>query len=499
MASALRPTPLAEQPAAGAAAAPRARRVPAPLAALLAATALLGLAWSLVVPAWQAPDENAHYGYVQSLVDGPGLPGDPRRHTYATEQVAAAEAANSDQVAAAPTTKPPWDPAEEAAWQRREAAVTAAQRGDGGGPNPAATNPPLAYLAYAVPYAATSGAGPFTRLWAMRALSVAWLLVTVCAAWLLAGEVVGRRRPLQLAAAAVAGLTPMMTFISATVSTDPLLWTTWTLALWRGVRMLKRGLTPASGAWFLGAVGAACCVKATSFALLPAALVALAIAYRRLDRRRALPSLAPALGALAVTAGGWFAVARILGRQAAAQLSGTATTGAVNVRELASYLWQFYFPRLPFMTDYFTTQLPVYDVMLKGAWGRFGWLEVRFPGPFYWLLGLATVAVAAAAGARLWRGRARMDGGVAALFALAAAGLLAGLHWTEYHVLAAHAGGFMQGRYLLPLVGLGGLALAQALRLLPGRRQAAGAAAAVGALFALQVLSLGLVLVRFYA
>ena len=42
-------------------------RVPAPLAWLLVAVALLGLTWALLVPAWQAPDENSHFAYVQSL------------------------------------------------------------------------------------------------------------------------------------------------------------------------------------------------------------------------------------------------------------------------------------------------------------------------------------------------------------------------------------------------------------------------------------------------
>ncbi len=39
-----------------------------------------------LLPAWQAPDENSHYGYVQSLVDGPGLPGVADHSMFATEQ-----------------------------------------------------------------------------------------------------------------------------------------------------------------------------------------------------------------------------------------------------------------------------------------------------------------------------------------------------------------------------------------------------------------------------
>src|SRR5690348_908176 len=81
-------------------------RVPRPLAALLGATLLLGVAWALIVPPWQAPDEQLHYGYVQSLVDGPGIPGRAGRLELSTEQSLAMSASNSDQTAAILQTKP---------------------------------------------------------------------------------------------------------------------------------------------------------------------------------------------------------------------------------------------------------------------------------------------------------------------------------------------------------------------------------------------------------
>jgi hypothetical protein len=77
--------------------------------------------------------------------------------------------------------------------------------------------------------------------------------------------------------------------------------------------------------------------------------------------------------------------------------------------------------------------------------------------------------------------------------------LLAGLHWSEYHLIVSGAGNFNQGRYLLPLVGIAGLVLALALRRLPARWRPAAVAAVLAGLFVLQALSLGLVLERFYA
>src|SRR4051794_1141065 len=54
-------------------------RVPGALAALLGVAAVIGLAWALVSPALQTPDENSHAAYVQSLGTRFALPGDAHR------------------------------------------------------------------------------------------------------------------------------------------------------------------------------------------------------------------------------------------------------------------------------------------------------------------------------------------------------------------------------------------------------------------------------------
>jgi 4-amino-4-deoxy-L-arabinose transferase-like glycosyltransferase len=480
-------------------------RVPQPLAALLAVTLVLGVAWALIVPAWQAPDEQLHYGYVQSLVDGPGLPGRSGRPELSTEQSLAMTASNSDQTAAILQTKPTWDPSAYAAWKRQEAQITHAQRADGGGPLPPAGNPPLSYLYYAVPYAAASHAGPFGRLGAMRLAGVAWLLLTVLGTWLLAGEIFGRRRDLQLAAAAVPALAPMVTFISASVSPDGMLYATWTLTFWLAVRMLRRGFTPARAVALLAMVGIGCTVKATSYALIPGALMATVVAAWR--TRPGVPAAARAAGiavaALAVSAGPWFVVARHLHRQAVSQVTGATSVSVAtgtNWREFGSYVWQFYLPRLPFLQEFRTTgRMAVYRVFFQGVWGRFGWLEVAFARPVYWVLGLLTVVVSVAAALSLWRSRRTADLAVVAFFVITVAVLIFGLHWEEYHLVMSGAGAFMQGRYLLPLVGLAGVGLAGALQVLPPRRVSLGVACAIAALFAVQLLGLGAVLERFYA
>ena len=56
----------------------------------------------------------------------------------------------------------------------------------------------------------------------------------------------------------------------------------------------------------------------------------------------------------------------------------TSPAHPFNVRQFLSYVWQFYLPRLPFLTPFRTTpQLPVYDIWVHQVAGVFGWLEAR--------------------------------------------------------------------------------------------------------------------------
>lgn len=481
------------------------RRVPTPLAALLGVVLVLGVVWTLAVPPFQAPDEQSHFGYVQSLASGPGLPGQPEGLPFSTEQLSAHDYSNSDQTAGIIYAKPSWSPLEWERWQRLDEELPASARSDGGGlGNPADSNPPLYYLYEVVPYALASGGDFFARVTLARMASVLWLLVTVAGAWLLAGEVFRRDRLRQLVTAGVVGLVPMVMFVSAQIGPDTMMYALWTLVMWLGVRIIKQGLTPASAVALLGLTGVAIVVKATSYALVLPALFALGVGLWRLrgDRRRALTLGGAAVAALLVPVLIWFVVARVTGEQAAAQISDvSANSGGTNPGELVSYLWQFYLPKLPFMTEFAFPGggTPANQIFVKQIWGAFGWLEVRFPDGFYRVFLWITVALLVAAVARLvatWR---RINPIVAIFLALTALALLAGLHWTDFHQLTGGRGSFMQGRYLFPIVALGGLAVAQAVSWLRGGGRAAAVGVALGGLLVLQFASLALVAARFYA
>lgn len=482
------------------------KKIPLSLAALLTATALIGTAWAFLDPPWQSPDESDHFGYTQVLGERLELPGDSDRSPFSTEQRLAGDRSNSDQTAAVLATKPEWSKQAYERWKKEEDALPADNRGDGGGPNPASTNPPLYYLYESLPYRAAIGGDIFARFYLMRLWSVALLLLTTTATWLLAGELFGRQRRLQLVAAAVAGLVPMVSFITASVNPDGLLFALWSLAFWLGARILRRGLSMSDVVALFAVVGLAVTTKATGYALLPAALLVLTVGAVRLRRRGGGKVMVTCAAlAFALPAGGWLTTAAALDRPAVNQVAASSTRAApsitsFNPREFGSYLWQFYLPRLPSQEPIEgMPKLPAYSIWTKQGWANFGWLEIKFPAPVYVVLALVSLFVLGAASAGLVKHRRQIDPALAAFFALAALTLLAGLHWTEFRTLVGGAGPFNQGRYLLPLISLFGALTAAAVTLAPERRRGLAIGTLLGGLFALQLFSLAIVGARFYA
>jgi 4-amino-4-deoxy-L-arabinose transferase-like glycosyltransferase len=489
----------------------RVPRVPRPLLALWGVLVVVTVAWALFLPPWQSPDESQHFAYAQTLAERFQLPGDRTRKTISTEQGLADNRSRTGREGRIPGAE--WRSQAFAAWQREQARLPASARRDGGGRNTAAANPPLYYLYVALPYRVFDGSSIFGRLLAMRLWSGLLLLVTATATWLLAGELLGRSRTLQLAAAATAGLVPMTAFMTASVNPDGLLYAMWSVVVWLGVRVLRRGLGPADAAGLCAALGLAVTTKATSYALVPAVVLALVIGLWRLRRRAlrvALVAALVAVAAFAVPAGTWVLAARSLNRPTVNQVT-TATdtdTGvplkprnSFNISGFFSYVRQFYVPNPSSNGALFPSTLPAYSVWFKGAWGVFGWRQLRLaPAVFLVLLGLS-LAVLVGAGVAIARGRVALDLPTVAFLVLAAAGLLLVLHVTEYRVIfvAKERGDFNQGRYLLPLVSLGGVAVAAALSLLGPRRRALGVGTLLGLLFTLQLLALGTVAEWFYA
>ncbi len=483
-------------------------RVPRPLAGLLAAVAVLGVSWALVNPAWQGPDEDVHFSYVQTLAELHRLPGTRPGPPLSFAQFDAMQSLNNDPIVFFPYAKPEWSRTLYEQWKQR---AKHEPMNDGGGPNTASGYPPAYYLSILPGYLLASG-DVVAQLYSARLWSVLWLLVTTTAVWLLAGELFGRHRDLQLVAAATVGLWPMVNFVSSSVNPDSMLYAVTSLALWLGARVIRRGLTVRNGAGFGACLGLALITKATSLALVPPAGFLLALGVWRLLRchrvRQAVLAGAVALAMTFAFAGSWRAIVGAQDRPAYGQAAGV-TAGVHNWREFGSYLWQYYLPKLPFQQPVqFTiptvSQYPAYNVWVASGWAAFGWVTVFFP---FWvykfflaitlLLGIAALAngirmVARNRGSPGWRAVVLPS---VVFFGLTVGTLLLGLHWAEYQ--ARHP--TIQGRYLFPLSALAGFTVASAVALLPRRLWRPGVGAVLGLLIVFQMFSLSLIATRYYA
>ena len=473
-------------------------RPPAPLAWLLAVVAVFGVAWSLLVPPFQEPDEGAHFAYAQSLAERFALPGDPHRGIGSDDQAAIDQESNASTEEFAPqlTNATAWNPSLNEAYKRRAAADPS--RSNGGGPNPASVNPPLYYLYDDIGYWITYAGNGVDRLYAMRIWSDTLLLLTVLGAWLLAGEVLGRRRLAQLACAATAGLVPMETAISSSINPDGMLVATWTFALWLGARVILRG-GRRRDVVALGAVtGAAIMTKSTSYALVLPVLLAMALGWRRAapgERDSVAPVIA--LGVLAAPVLGWVALTRSLARPALNGVPGGGTSPIVT--QFLSYVEQFYLPRIPGLTPLRRTPgLPLYETWIRQGWGVFGWVSVPMPEWIYGVLSVVSAGVAALAVNVLARFRDRRRLELLAFFAFCLVALLGLLHVTDYLQIIGTGYTLLQGRYVLPLVALFGLAVGLCITRLPARWRGPGCGAVLAGLLVLQVLALATVGRGFY-
>lgn len=464
------------------------RRVPLPLGLLLAVATIQALAWIVLLPAFQGPDEDSHFAYVQKIWETRTIPWHPRggpsgSNQHSDEVVAALQAGGIGPLTANLAARPLWTRADERAWS---AAARGRDRGNGGYTT-AMKNPPLYYLYEQVPYGLGSGGTFWDRSLLTRLGNVPLLLIALVFVWLLAGELFGRG-PLQFLATAVTAFVPQLFNEVATVNPDIALVAIWSAALHLMALLLKRGPRTRWLVWLALLNAAGALTQPRSVTLIVPSVLAAVLA---LARARGWSRATPARAGL-VTAGVFLLVTLAW-----------SSLGRGSPREFGSYLWQFYLPKLGFMNT--TIGPPSYDVHTGFAdriFGTLAQLEVGLPPALddiaWWVtrLGLAALVVALI----VRRDAVRANAGLAVVLATAVVTLLLGLHLVAYRTMLGNPGDpIVTGRYLLPVIGLLGVAVAAVATALPrpARELYSGLATAAGV--ALQLISLGLLLERFYA
>jgi hypothetical protein len=482
------------------------------IALVVALVALLnGVAWSLVTPPFQVPDETAHFAYAQHLAETGKRAGEAGHPEFSTEQNQAMGAMATLTLIGRPFVHTPGEgPAEKAADAQLQAAADHAPRDDGGGPSTASSQPALYYALVAIPYKLFSWATLPARLEAMRVASALMFALAAAACALFVAEVLPRYRWAPVVGGLAVALSPYTAFVSSGVTPDALLLLMGALTLLVVARAFTRGLTLRRAVVLGLVVGAGILTKLTYLAFVgPAALAFVYVLWRdraRLEREGIAPLkvLGAGAGALLVLPVLFAVWVKVTGMPLRPPGGGTAARAADQIpakslRTELSYAWQLYLPRPPFMTDQFGFWPPD-GTWLHGFAGRYGWLDYESPG---WVIDVVRIVVVAGLAllvaalirfrAAVWRARALLV--ALALFCVV---LFAVIAHQGYDYRRTTGFIFEQARYLFPLAALWSAAVATACLGL-GRRLAPILAALAITLFCLHDLSgVFVTLARYY-
>jgi 4-amino-4-deoxy-L-arabinose transferase-like glycosyltransferase len=482
------------------------RRVPAPLAALLAVAAVLSLSWNLATAPLQGPDEADHVGFVEHLAETGKIPSATTGHgPYADDEVAAHNQGflrtYQNRLA-----RPPWTARSERQYRQTEDGLPPGARKTGNGPNSVGKNPPLYYIYEALGWKLAIGAGFFGKLFVLRLLSGFMFLLAVAFTWLAAGEVFTRRRLPQTVATGVVALLPMAGFMSGIVNTDIMLAAIWTAFVWLALRTARLGLTPRRAAILSGVTVLSVLTHGRGLALVPALAIALLVAWLAHARtlRDTLRSAASAGVVLAVGLGIYKVLVSAGG--GGALFGGEANIGsrsAFSIRQLFSSIWQFYLPKLDSMSPHLGPGFGYRQLFIQQYFaGVFSSFEVYFP---FWVYDTVQVAVFILFAALYTLGAVRFRALLphwpkVLIVAGTAICLVFFLHVASYRALVNGSNNpLIVGRYLLPMTGIVGIAVAAVVNGLPRRAGRIVAAVVLVGMVALSLAALGLNVERFYA
>jgi 4-amino-4-deoxy-L-arabinose transferase-like glycosyltransferase len=444
--------------------------------ALFAVAVCHALAWSLLTPVFQIPDEPAHLSYVQDLVEK----GQPPRQigpSFSPQLAALVEVSALGSVNFNPDGRPPWTASDDALVNQRLAANP--DRVNKASYLAVADYPPAYYAAMAPVYRAVTAAGGNTldAITPLRAASALLAGVAIVAVFAFLLELLPERRVAALLAALICAWHPVFAWISGGVSPDALLIPTGCVMFWLFARAFIRGPTP----WIAVGLGLtlalAVLTKVAALGLIPGWTLGIAVLVWRSRHRLRIAAAAGVTALLPLVTYALLNVTRWDRPAVPLALTGSAAEGgppagktaATSAGGFATYLWEYVLPRLGGMRDYFHSAWTPKDLWVPIWVGRFGWSDYQFPTLINRaaLIVYLVIAVAALVVLVRWlRSRPELRAPTAVLAAVSL-GLVVLIARVGYPLRASGSFVFEQGRYYMPLIPLYALALvlaSQALR-----------------------------------
>ena len=469
--------------------------------------------WTVVIPPFQVPDEISHFAYAQYLAEtGSPPPQTANAGQYSPQQLAAMQFTDWYSVIGQPALSRGifTEPQE----QRLRAGIATSNDPLGpGGATVATAQPPLYYALEVIPYWLSPSNDIFARLELMRLLSALMAACTVLAIFLFLRELVPGTPWAWTVGALMVAFQPMFAFIGAGVQGDNLLYLASALTFLTTARAWRRGLTVRRGAAIGAVLAVGMLAKLTFLALVPGALVALALLAwraRSAGRRPVLRALAAAVAVagapvllyalLNVTV--WNRGSALAGGLASVTSSIAPATTSVRWHQIIDYTWEMFFPRLFFMNHAFFPAGPwqLWQLWLDGSIGHFGWLDYAFPQWVYNDFRDLVYGLAALGAIGLWRVRRalRSLAGLLVSYAVMGLGLIGVIGYLAANAALAGQPPFPQARYLFPLLALYALAIVLATKGLPRRWAPVLGALLVALAMAHNLFAITLTISRYY-
>ena len=313
------------------------------LAFILITYFALGTAYALQTPAWQAPDEPAHYNYIRFIASERALP--------------VLDAGEYDQAYNEEFTRTPQNTASLSIDPLRYEDYA----------------PPLYYLLAAPIYALTGG-----TLTILRLFSVILGGALVVVAFLIGAEVYPDQLAFALGGAAFVAFVPQHLAMMSAINNDSLAELLIALVVWQSLRLFRSPTISTRKLLLLGVtVGLGLLTKATFYyTAVPIAFIALLFHSRRYGLRitHYVFVFAPALlsGAL------WWL--RNLGVYGGFDVMGLARHNAIVVGQPTTAQWLIDYGAGGVLQRFLTTTY-------RSFWGQFGWMSTPMPDREYLLLG----------------------------------------------------------------------------------------------------------------
>jgi predicted membrane protein DUF2142 len=425
--------------------------------------------WSILIPPLQGPDEQAHFAYVQQLVENGKLPNGSSEENFSPEELAAMNDLSFGEIILDPgnSSVPSRYAHEKLLHDLSQPGLS--RKGDGS-VGVAASEPPLYYALQTIPYELGSGSTLLTRLELMRLLSALLCGLTVIFVFLFIREALPAVPWAWTVGALSAALSPLLGFVGGSLDPDALLFAVCAALFYCLARAFRRGFDARMASMLGGVVAIGFVTKVNFVALLGGVALGLILLTRReakVSRREAYRALALAAGIALSPAILYMLINFSSHKEVLGIISGSIkTTERHDIPNELAYIWQFYLPHLPGMPHDFPGIFPPWHVWFKGAVGRYNWLETSFPGWVYKLALIPATAIAGLCAHELYLRRRLLGRRTAELatYLVMLLGLMVLLAAASFDSFPTLALGDSEPRYFLPMLALGGALLALAAR-----------------------------------